>query len=535
MLHQVIVKDIAQERAAGPGPVLDRGRSLVLSRHWPELAALGGVLVTFLLIRNMQLHHDAVWQLWIGRQLLHGVGLYSEILELNPPLWFWMAIPLVGLAELTGLSEASVMIGFMMGSVALSVTLFAALIADKPAQTRFALLGALVLACTLNLLDDFGQREHFTLVAALPYVALIARRMEGHRVSLPLALSIGLFAATGFALKHYFALAPLLLEAFFFWQARRSYTPLRPETIVIGLAAAAYAVATILFAPEFIRTMVPMVGLAYEGYERPLWVQFRVTFFQMAPLAICACVIAGRPRSTLAKAAFVAAFAFLIGYFLQNKGWRYHAVPMTGLLFVGIVAEICARRAAAEGAISAQERKALYFLVPALAFPVLLALFSGPYSNTHRELTERALRGLDRGDSVLALSANASALWPMVEEQGLVFPSRHFTFWMLPTIARKAGDPEAGPRLAALGHRIRRETVEDIACHVPRRVMVDSHKNSMSFRGVKFDTLAFFQRDPDFARFFSAYRYTGEYGRLSVYERVGAVVLPKPARCRPIF
>ena len=36
---------------------------------------------------------DVSWQLWIARQLNGGARLYRDIVEVNPPLWFWMALP----------------------------------------------------------------------------------------------------------------------------------------------------------------------------------------------------------------------------------------------------------------------------------------------------------------------------------------------------------------------------------------------------------------------------------------------------------
>ena len=36
---------------------------------------------------------DVAWQLWIARRMHAGANLYRDIIETNPPLWFWMALP----------------------------------------------------------------------------------------------------------------------------------------------------------------------------------------------------------------------------------------------------------------------------------------------------------------------------------------------------------------------------------------------------------------------------------------------------------
>ncbi len=39
---------------------------------------------------------DVAWQLWIAHQVNHGGRLYRDMVEVNPPLWFWMALPVDG-------------------------------------------------------------------------------------------------------------------------------------------------------------------------------------------------------------------------------------------------------------------------------------------------------------------------------------------------------------------------------------------------------------------------------------------------------
>ena len=36
---------------------------------------------------------DVAWQLWIAGRIHAGAHLYTDIVEVNPPLWFWMALP----------------------------------------------------------------------------------------------------------------------------------------------------------------------------------------------------------------------------------------------------------------------------------------------------------------------------------------------------------------------------------------------------------------------------------------------------------
>ena len=43
---------------------------------------------------------DVAWQLWIAGRMHAGANLYRDIIEVNPPLWFWMAAPIDRIAAL---------------------------------------------------------------------------------------------------------------------------------------------------------------------------------------------------------------------------------------------------------------------------------------------------------------------------------------------------------------------------------------------------------------------------------------------------
>src|SRR5688572_17432184 len=108
------------------------------------LAALSPAL--FLLPIN----HDAVWQMWIGRQMLHGTGLYTDIVEVNPPLWFWISVPLAWLAQALHVRGTLVLVGFFIGAAALSIWL------SSRFERRPAVLATLALA--MIPFGSFGQR-----------------------------------------------------------------------------------------------------------------------------------------------------------------------------------------------------------------------------------------------------------------------------------------------------------------------------------------------------------------------------------------
>src|SRR5258708_5434261 len=76
------------------------------------------VLVTALRLTGT-VDSDVAWELWIAQRIHAGARLYRDIVEVNPPLWFWMGLPIDRLATLFHLRAEAVLILVMGGLVAL--------------------------------------------------------------------------------------------------------------------------------------------------------------------------------------------------------------------------------------------------------------------------------------------------------------------------------------------------------------------------------------------------------------------------------
>lgn len=171
------------------GPAIARPAGL----PWPAMLAL---LVLFCWAGWwIPLNNDVSWQYWIARQVRSGVPLYRDIVEVNPPLWFWEAIPISGLADLLRFDAGHAAVCFVMLRVVLALRLTAGLIQGE-SQRRVAMLlaGLLVLLCLLPL-HDFAEREHLMLIGALPtrycsHAAEVHRRFRQGWRSVPGSLPL---------------------------------------------------------------------------------------------------------------------------------------------------------------------------------------------------------------------------------------------------------------------------------------------------------------------------------------------------------
>ncbi len=364
----------------------------LLAAHWPETALLVGIPIS----------HDVICQMWIARQLLGGAALYTDILELNPPLWFWMAVPVEWVAQAFGLPSTEAIVAAVFLMITAALFLLAVLLADKPPVTRAMLLAAAFLAMVLLQLPHFAQREHLSLIGAVAYLALIARRIDERETDWRAAAAVGLIGGMGFALKHYFVLVPVLLEIWLINARRLNWRPLRPETLVLFAGAICYAAAVLLFAPAFFTTIVPMVNAACGGYEVPLLAQLTKRFVAIWVFTLFILWSQRSHVSPLTVASAIAAFAFCAAYFIQAKGWPYHAIPVSALLFFA-VATLLPYRLAASVVSSALLN--IYLLTP-----VYVSIATGSYRNPSEVEVVELLRDSKPGTVAVVLAGSPSRM-----------------------------------------------------------------------------------------------------------------------------
>lgn len=498
-------------------PADSRSPSSPEAPAWPLAVALLLVVAAGCLLWNAELVNDVAWQLWVARQLAHGITLYTGIIEVNPPLWFWAAIPVVDLAQLLGVSSYHVLIPSLLALDVVALLLVRRLCRDL--QSGVLIVLGFPVITLLAFLDVFGQREHLTLIAIVPYLVLTARRADGLATGKTIAIACGILAAFGLALKPYFLLAPVVLEILLLVRTRR--LPFRPETFALGGALVGYALSVLLFARAYFVASLPML-MIYQGDHRPIAYLLAQPVATMACLLLLSLALYGRPRSSIAQAALIAGLALLAAYFLQGKGWRYHGVPAMGCFALAIAAE--AERLRRDPPLAARAGIVLATLtIFCLAVPLVQGLRARDDADALLATSD-----LRPGDVVAALTG--SAYWPIPEERHFVWPSRSVTYSPLFYAVEASRAKQPNPAMARLIADIRRGIVDDLACNPPRRILGDRYAN----RYLKIGLVEYLSTDPDFARLMRAYRRGPDYGEFTTYDRVGPIP-DRPNACRTIY
>lgn len=486
---------------------------------WVALAVTA--LVTALRLAGT-VDSDVAWQLWIAGRMHAGANLYTDIVETNPPLWFWMALPVDSVASLLHVRIEAVLVVAIGGLVALSLAATDRLTRRIDPKRRTLLLGYAALTLAAMPWAHVGQREQIVLVGTLPYVALIAARREHRPVSPILAVLVGVGAALGFALKHYFLIVPAFLELWLFFGERRRWRALRQETVTILAIGLVYAAALVLLEPDFLTNIVPLLRLAYGAFGPPslryLFGPFAITGVAMLCfVAAHARLMSGR-KAPFAAALLVAAVGFAAVYFVQFKGWTYHALPLLGCASLALAALLAECKV---------PPALLRILAPTLLlFPFVLSADEAQHPALPGPDLLGAISGLQPGDSIGFVTTETAIPWSVTLQHGFRYASRYNGYWMVPAIVRNEDLGSPDTRLTGLGRQIISETVEDFQCTPPKRIIVWRPRAGEN----GFDMLAFFLRDARFGELLSHYRVRSR-SSLETYE-LASPLAPPGAACR---
>lgn len=486
-------------------------RLAAVAARRPGLLAALLLVAMFAFYLTTTLHHDVSWYLVATDRLLDGARLYVDIIEVNPPLAFYLTMPPVALARLTGLAPAACFIGYAFLLIAGSLLLIRRLLDRRPdlsAGYRAAMLLAAAAALAVAPIGVFGQREHLMLIFALPYLFLISDRLDGRVCDRGFAAFVGLFAALGFCLKPHFFLVPAALEIFLIARRRSPLAAFRAESWSLLAGTVLYALFVAVVHPQYLEFIVPNAMLVYDAYASPLRrVLLQPGVLVLLPAAILYLALRLTGLADRGADAFaIAALGFFVIFVAQAKGWPYQLLPAT--------AAACLAAAAMTAELARQRHRGqtarLLSLVGggALALPLIVLLAGGAYRNpVEQQLLPRVEKYAENG-TIYAFTSYVSVGFPLVNDAHVRWASRFPTQWVLPGALRHLAHPQTldaqtEGRLRRLERYAADAVIEDLERAPPDLVIVD--RSNGYYGDLKFDALAYFGRNARFAEFWQPY------------------------------
>ncbi|HYF08072.1 MAG TPA: hypothetical protein VD970_10650 [Acetobacteraceae bacterium] len=504
---------------------LDRARLLRWLAFIPTALFLAAVLAP-------PLNHDVAAILTFSERWLGGERLYSDLIDVNPPLIFVLNLVPAAIAAATPLDGPGAFLACMLalcvGVWRLTVLLRRGRV-EGPAE-RAVLTAAIPLLMVLPGYD-FGQREHLMALVALPYALLAARRIEGPPVGRGLTAAVAIMAATGFALKPHFLAVPALVEGLIL--IRRGPPALRdPVPWVMAAAWLLYLASIPILFPDYSGHVLPLVWIYYTdlGIYGFWGVLLSPLLGPLVPavIALLAAAFLLRASGALVQVFALAALGAFLAAWVQHKGWTYHVAPV--LLLAGAAAVILAARLADHALAPARAMAAAPAI--ALAATTLLGLHAlrggeAPWrqiafpDDRAARLTEW-LRREALGERILVLSPDIYPVYPALNYARAQTTLRTMTLWLLQGVYRDC--PADGARYRQTWEMSRTEffvyrtVAEDFARAPPSAVLVARH-SGMPNCGGAFDFIAYFSRHPLFAETWLRYRPAGEIEGYRLYVR----------------
>lgn len=484
-------------------------------------ASIVALFVIQAIIRfRSDIHHDVAWYLYIAGRLLHGKHLYTDFLEVNPPLGIWLTLPAVWLGSLTGLGSIkvfySVLLALTAGSLLL-VNRYLRLVRDVPGTER-AMLCVFIAAVILFMpAMDFAEREHLMVLLFLPWPFLRLARSRGAQFGFAEAAIVGLMAAMAICIKPQSLLAPLGVELVLLLRFRNFRGLFAVENIAAAAFALLYGAAIIIFEPNFLETIMPLGVNAYVpfyGYANSMIWLFSLHSVLLVGFAVFLWRRTEGPLADIAALLGAAALGFILSYFIQYKGFQYQILPAR--IFAGIAC------AAAVSAIVAQMPFARW--LPATKFLVAMSVFTvavdfgfqrQAYPDNGGIFDSGIARYAPKARSIFIASTQVSHGFPFTLNRNFVWASRFPTQWLTPYVASKwqAGTlPSDGIVAHALDW-----TVSDLVAFHPDIIFIDESSKQFYVPGGRFDYLEFWANDPRFELLWKGYERRASMNGFAVY------------------
>lgn len=507
------------------------------------LAAISLVFAGEYLQSRVHLNHDVSYFVHFARWLLEGRELGSDLLDMNLPMTWIVFMPSGLLAHLGVFSEPYavrlIFWAYFLLSVFLSFRMLSHVAADDRAAARGWKVAFLIVA-TLAPGFSFGQREHVSLLFGMPYLALAALRAQGAaRTGATGAIAIGVLAGIGFSVKPYFLAVPALIELWLLASLGWKSLFKRPESLALATTVVLYVIAIFAFIPDYMTYTLKLTRSIYWAYDAGNFGGVLERFKDVVQSALCGLLIALLTR-TWSRIHTVVALAWLgysISYFVQAKGFVYHAYPVLvcSIVFLGVsfaagMRKMFAREPAARTPMTwvVVVASAALLILPVKHAHDAVARWYFTYNvawggtGRFREAVIGIVNQLAprKGSYFYAFSTHPFPGFPTASYTAAEWSGRAINQLFIPAYARinEISDPLQRAAVVAAGELQRTIVIEDMQRRPPSVVFAERSTSSrLGMNGRQFDDIAFYLQDPRFQKIWARYQELQPVGPLRVF------------------
>ena len=455
---------------------------------------------------------DISWLLIAGERLLDGQRLYLDIIEVNPPMAVLVYIPGMLLGRALGLPAERVVDGLMLAAVAVSLALVGRILRKSSVLEvgrGWPLAWLAAASLTIMPTEVFAQREHIAVVEMLPALAILAMRMNREHPPRWATVIAGIGLGLSLSFKPYFAIALLCCVGALALRQKSWQIIFAPEFWIAAAVVGGYVASIQPLFPAYFTVIWPMARDVYVPIGMPMSELLQRPILLVWALALLAALALARMRCRAADANFLLLFSLSIGFaivfFVQRKGWPYHAFPMTvfAMLAFGYATGCATDRAVPDRsmAIAALLALAVLFCQAALCFNV--AFDARPL--------QAIVARYGPHPKILTISGEPGIGHPMTRALGGTSVSREPMIWVAAygRYLSQHGSPD--PKMLATLERHaateRQWLIEDIRKTPPTVVLIDNLTDHWG---------SWLRSYPDIADLLKDYRLADTFDRVDV-------------------
>ena len=515
------------------------------------LPALLPALFFLPLVLAPPINHDVAAVLAFTQRWLGGERLYSDLIDVNPPLIFVLNLIPSALAAWTPL-DGVLALRICVLTFGCYCWFLCQRARDRAAEgvAERAFLDVLPALFLLFSGYDFAQREHLMAVAGLPYLLCAGARASG---LVPRGrIAVAIVAAIGFALKPHFLGIPLLVEFLLICSriplaasgqrlGTRLSQALRitlhdPVPWVMATLWLAYLASVPVLFADYTGVVLPLVWDFYVGlggltawqvlavprmatavllFLPGLWFAFRVAQARL-----------DAPGGALPRLFAMAGLGAAAAAMAQHKGWSYHIVPLEMFAW-GLAGLITARWLDRSQAVPPGGGIRAAGVLAALCALYMISNGEAPwkqldYLGSEVDGVTQLMERDAAGERVLVMSPGIYPIYPAVNYASVVVTLRTMNMWLLQAAYERClPDGRRYRDVWEMGRAeffVYRTVAEDFARTPPAAVVVDL-RPGIPWCGEEFSFISYFSRHPLFAEVWSHYRLTGQWDRYRVYTR----------------
>lgn len=465
----MVVPNLPQQSGSSPAAFT---RQVFVSRLEGALVVASFIALAVYVITNpLRIGWDAANYAQAGDEILRGRVPFRDIVDINPPLVQFLHVLPAFLGRLLQRPVLAFNL-YVLACAALSAGALNWLLLHPrlgvSSKRRFVVLFTFVFANHIAWEGGhFGQREHFVVLALVPFLLLRWLRHEAAPLPARLAFTLGFVAGTALLVKPHYLL-PVVAYELVCLSRHRSWRRLLGQelwgVLAIGVVYAGLFLALPSMRREFFSHYLPLFVAGYRIYDcstRDLFLLGEVWVAIAGALwALFAPIASDESRIARPFAAFLCGSVLV--YLAQHKGWPYQVFPAFALapLAVAWLAPLAPRVPAvlALGALGVS----LWWHAGSTGRPL-------PLERRFSVLRD-ALRIMTRpGERVLILTTSALGPYPMQLQLG-VRPGSRFAW--LPLLAMFYPQGEASGctyRKWGEGLPAERRMLEDLTADIRER------------------------------------------------------------------